>query len=72
MKTQESKRFTDKIEALTKTREHVSDELLAVVQHLKDLDPACVTGDSTYKDQKAARSREMALPLERLHSRKEK
>merc|ERR1719388_601120 len=59
MKTQESKRLTDKVEALTKTKKHVADELAAVVQYLKDLEPACVTGDSTYEDRKAARAKEI-------------
>merc|ERR1719263_2767219 len=59
MKTQESKRLEDKIESLEKTKKHVSDELFAVNQYLKDLEPACVTGDSTYEDRKAARAKEI-------------
>merc|ERR1719213_1166105 len=59
MKLQEKKRLVDKIEALTKQRKHVSDELEAVVQYLKDLRPACVEGDSTYEDRKAARTKEI-------------
>merc|ERR1719324_2056160 len=59
MKTQEKKRLVDKIEAMTKQRKHVSDELEAVVQYLKDLRPACVEGDSTYEDRKAARTKEI-------------
>merc|ERR1719324_1592787 len=59
MKMQEKKRLVDKIEALTKQRKHVSDELEAVVQYLKDLRPACVEGDSTYEDRKAARAKEI-------------
>merc|ERR1719375_2819780 len=59
MKTQESKRLEDKVESLTKTKKHVSDELFEVNQYLKDLEPACVTGDSTYEDRKAARAKEI-------------
>merc|ERR1719235_188116 len=59
MKTQEKKRLVDKIESMTKQRKHVSDEHEAVVQYLKDLRPACVEGDSTYEDRKAARAKEI-------------
>merc|ERR1719236_247799 len=59
MKTQESKRLTDKVEALTKTKKHVGDELYATENYMKDLQPACVNGDSTYEDRKAARSKEI-------------
>merc|ERR1719321_2197473 len=59
MKTQESKRLEDKVESLSKTKKHVEDELFAVNQYLKDLEPACVTGDSTYEDRKAARAKEI-------------
>merc|ERR1719352_512762 len=56
VKTQEKKRLQDKVEAKTK---QISDELEAVVQYLKDLRPACVEGDSTYEDRKAARAAEI-------------
>jgi len=59
MKTQEKKRLGDKIDEMSKQRKHVSDELEAVNQYLKDLRPACVEGDSTYEDRKAARSTEI-------------
>merc|ERR1719213_709724 len=59
MKTQEKKRLQDKVEAMTKQRKQISDELEAVVQYLKDLRPACVEGDSTYEDRKAARAKEI-------------
>merc|ERR1719172_344790 len=55
----ESKRLTDKVEAMTKTKKHVGDELYATEQYMKDLQPACVNGDSTYEDRKAARSKEI-------------
>jgi len=60
MKTQESKRLTDKVEALEKTKKHVGDELYQTKIYMKDLVPACVSGDSTYEDRKAARSKEIA------------
>jgi chromosome segregation ATPase len=59
MKTQEKKRLGDKIEEMSKQRKHISDELEAVIQYLKDLRPACVEGDSTYEDRKAARAAEI-------------
>jgi len=59
MKTQEKKRLGNKIDEMSKRRKHESDELEAVVQYLKDLRPACVEGDSTYEDRKAARSTEI-------------
>merc|ERR1719201_1409502 len=59
MKTQESKRLTDKVEALEKTKKHVGDELYQTKIYMKDLVPACVSGDSTYEDRKAARSKEI-------------
>jgi len=59
MKANEKKRLVDKINSLTKTKKHVSDELEATAQYLKDLQPACVDGDSTYEDRKAARTKEI-------------
>jgi DNA repair exonuclease SbcCD ATPase subunit len=59
MKTNEKKRLVDKINALTKTKKHVADELEATEQYLADLQPACVDGDSTYEDRKAARTKEI-------------
>merc|ERR1719387_2736384 len=59
MKNAESKRLTDKVESLEKQKKHTSDELSAVNQYLKDLEPACVSGDSTYEDRKAARTKEI-------------
>jgi len=63
MKTNEKKRLVDKINELTKTKKHVADELEATRQYNKDLQPACVDGDSTYADRKAARTKE----IEALH-----
>merc|ERR1712232_330248 len=63
MKSNEKKRLVEKINSKTKTRKHVSDELEATEQYLKDLQPACVDGDSTYEDRKQARADE----IEALH-----
>merc|ERR1719498_370438 len=59
MKSQEQKRLQDKVQSLEEQKKHVSDELSSVVQYLKDLEPACVSGDSTYEDRKAARTKEI-------------
>lgn len=59
MKTNEKKRLVSKINSLTKTKKHVSDELEATQIYLRDLQPACVDGDSTYEDRKAARTKEI-------------
>jgi len=59
MKDQEKKRLLDKVSSLTKSHKEVSKELEAVEQYLKDLEPACVTGDSTYEARKADRAKEM-------------
>jgi peptidoglycan hydrolase CwlO-like protein len=59
MKSNEKKRLVDKVAAMTKTKKHVSDELEATEQYEKDLQPACVEGDSSYEDRKAARTQEI-------------
>jgi len=59
MKANQKKRLVDKINALNKTKKHVSDELEATEQYKKDLQPACVDGDSTYEDRKSARTKEI-------------
>merc|ERR1740133_395044 len=59
MKGQESKRLGDKIEASTKQVKHTTGELDATKQYLKDLQPACVEGDSTYEERKKARATEI-------------
>jgi septal ring factor EnvC (AmiA/AmiB activator) len=59
MKTQEKKRLSDKIDAMTKSKKHTESELEATEQYLKDLQPACVEGDSSYEDRKAARAKEI-------------
>merc|ERR1719326_685511 len=59
MKEQEKKRLLDKTASLTKGRKQVSSELDAVKQYIKDLQPACVDGDSSYEDRKANRTKEI-------------
>jgi len=59
MKSAEKKRLVEKAASLEKNRKHVSDEHEATVQYQKDLQPACVEGDSTYEDRKAARTEEI-------------
>lgn len=63
MKSNEKKRLVEKITSLTKSKQHVSDEHAATEQYLKDLQPACVEGDSTYEERKEARANE----IEALH-----
>merc|ERR1719389_1390995 len=59
MKTAEKKRLTDKIDAMTKSKKNTEGELEATEQYLKDLQPACVSGDSSYEDRKEARATEI-------------
>merc|ERR1719329_335127 len=63
MKTNEKKGLVEKLGAMTKTHKHVSDEHEATEQYQKDLQPACVEGDSTYEERKSARCNE----IEALH-----
>merc|ERR1719387_2849304 len=58
-KVREKKRLISKVEAQTVQKKHTSDELEAVEQYKKDLQPACVDGDSSYADRKAARAKEI-------------
>merc|ERR1719284_2267311 len=60
MKDQEKKRLLDKTASMTKSKKEVSKELEAVVQYLKDLEPACIEGDSTYEARKADRAKEIS------------
>merc|ERR1719464_579623 len=59
MKSQEKKRMVEKMDEQKKKKKHFSNELEAVKQYLKDLEPACVDGDSSYEDRKKARSKEI-------------
>merc|ERR1719188_1389796 len=63
MKGNEKKGVSDRLTETLKRKKHLVGELEAVNQYLKDLEPACVTGDSTYEDRKAARAQE----IEALH-----
>lgn len=58
-KNQEKTRLVDKVGALRKTHKEVSGELESVEQYLHDLEPACISGDSTYEERKAARDEEI-------------
>jgi len=62
----DTRRKTTKKESLQESMEnaaallkHTSSELDAVEQYLKDLEPACSTGDSSYDDRKKARADEI-------------
>merc|ERR1719146_251247 len=59
MKTQEKKRLSDKIDAFTKSKKHTDGELEATQKYLKDLQPACVSGDTSYEERKEARDTEI-------------
>jgi len=58
-KTLEKKRLVEKIATMRASRKHTSDEKETVEQYLRDLQHACVDGDSTYEDRKASRSEEI-------------
>jgi len=58
-KNTEMKRMNAKIASMTKQKKHTNDELDAVKKYEKDLQPACVDGDSTFADRKAARKKEI-------------
>merc|ERR550514_1076569 len=60
MKTQEKKRLSDKIDAMAKSKKNTENELKATDQYLKDLQKACVSGDSSYEERKEARATEIA------------
>merc|ERR1719395_5428 len=59
MKEARKGRLSEKLEAKTADHSHVTKELEATVQYEKDLQHACVDGDSTYADRKAARTQEI-------------
>merc|ERR1719281_1288356 len=59
MKTQEKARRSDKIASLNSQKKNVEAELEKTEQYLEDLKPACVNGDSSYDDRKAARAKEI-------------
>ena len=59
MKTQKKESLQQKMEGTAATLKSTSAELDAVEQYLKDLEPACGTGDSSYDDRKKARADEI-------------
>jgi len=59
MKTAEKARRSDKIASLSSTQKDTDGELEKTNQYLSDLKPACVNGDSSYTDRKAARAKEI-------------
>jgi len=59
MKTTKKDSLQEKMEGLQATLKHTTSEFDAVVQYLKDLQPACGEGDSSYEDRKKARSDEI-------------
>merc|ERR1719162_191856 len=59
MKTAEKARRVEKIASLSSQKKNTEGELEKTDQYLVDLKPACVDGDSTYEDRKAARTQEI-------------
>jgi len=59
VKGQERQRLLEKQKDYELERKRANSELEATEQYLRDLQPACVTGDSTYVDRKAARAKEI-------------
>merc|ERR1719440_782169 len=60
MKTQRKDSLIQKLDHMATEKSHLTKELEAVIQYLKDLEPACVIGDSSYEDRKQARADEIA------------
>jgi len=60
MKSQQAERLKAKQDEMEKKSKHVTNELYNWEIYLKDLQPACVEGDSTYEDRKAARAKELS------------
>merc|ERR1719502_2374187 len=59
MKTTKKDSLQEKMEGLAAQLKHTTSEFDAVVQYLKDLQPACGDGDSSYEDRKKARADEI-------------
>merc|ERR1719324_2229635 len=59
MKTNKKNSLQEKMEGDQSQLKHVTGEFDAVAQYLKDLEPACGEGDSSYEDRKKARSDEI-------------
>lgn len=58
-KVAERKRQTEKAASLTSSHKTVAGQKESVEQYLKDLQHACVDGDSTYDERKASRTKEI-------------
>merc|ERR1712190_386280 len=58
-KAAEKKRQVDKVASLKSSHKTTAGQKESVEQYLKDLQHACVDGDSTYEDRKAARTKEI-------------
>jgi len=59
MKSAEKARRVDKISSRSNQKKNTAAELEKTDQYLVDLKPACVNGDSSYEDRKAARDKEI-------------
>merc|ERR550514_900006 len=59
MKTSKKDSLQEKMENMAAQLKHTTSEFDAVVQYLKDLQPACGEGDSSYEDRKKARADEI-------------
>merc|ERR1719473_1850384 len=59
MKTARSEQSKEKLLAKQKDFKNNEHELEATEQYMKDLEPACINGDSTYEDRKGARTAEI-------------
>jgi len=60
MKGSRKTALMQKLEGMNENKAHLTKELEAVNTYLKDLEPACVSGDSSYAERKQARSDEIA------------
>merc|ERR1719375_1316553 len=58
MKTTKKTSVEEKMHGMASVLKSTSSQLYAVKQYLKDLEPACGTGDSSYEDRKKARADE--------------
>ena len=57
---QQAHALSQKLNGMNENKAHLTKELEAVNTYLKDLEPACVSGDSSYAERKAARADEIA------------
>jgi hypothetical protein len=59
MKGSRKTALEQKLQGMVENKAHLTKELEAVNTYLKDLEPACVSGDSSYAERKAARADEI-------------